>query len=215
MPIEQTENTHNSVEAPPEQNVMDEINTARIEQQSAGQPAGGTDSNNGTSSAIGEDGQLDFGNDNIYQSQFSGTSQSMSSESAAPEFENDPVLDYAEKNFEKFDGDGDGRVTSQELQNHARRNGENLTPEERANLAHLRGRQEELQNMNDDDQGDEKGISLKDLDRAQVENVQRQQQEQRGAGGGGSPNGGSSPIQVPGPNDLRTQNPDPSRNQQF
>jgi hypothetical protein len=204
---QQVENTQTTpVESVPAPQVMDEINTARLEQQNtgAGLPNGGND-RAGQNSGLDEQGNLDFGKDNIYQSHFNQSMEaSSSSESAAPEFENDPVLDYAEKNFEKLDGDGDGRITSRELQDHSRRNGENMTPEERANLAHLRGRHDELQNTSKDDgEGPEKGISLEDLNRAQIENVQRQQQEQRGSGGG-TPGGGNnpSPFQIPGPNDL-------------
>lgn len=212
--VENVQSTDNNVAPAPE--VMDEINTARAEQQSLGSPAGGTDSQD--NSAIDSDGKIDFGKDNIYSSQFNQLESSQSAESAAPEFENDPVLDYAEKNFEKIDGDGDGRLTGRELQDHARRNGDNMTPEERANHAHLRGRQEELQNKSKDDgEGGERGISLQDLDRAQVENVQRQQQEQRGSGG--APGGGTNPpnLQVPGPNDgvSGIGNPDPRRTQPF
>src|SRR5581483_3694291 len=103
---EQVENTqqNSAIESGPAPEVMNEINTARVEQQSLGSPAGGTDSSN--NNAIGPDGKLDFAQDDIYQSQFNNMSQSSSSETSAPEFENDPVLDYAEKNFEKLDGDG-------------------------------------------------------------------------------------------------------------
>ncbi len=73
-------------------------------------------------------------------------------------------IEYAQKNFGKLDGDGNGFITADEIDGYVRANGDRLTAEERANLEYLKKNVSNLEDYHNDEWGFENdGITKGDL----------------------------------------------------
>ena len=76
-----------------------------------------------------------------------------------------PALDYAKKNFEKLDGDKDGYITADELDQYLTANSGSVSPEDLAKLRALKAKVGDVEELSNDELGDENdGITKKDID---------------------------------------------------
>lgn len=76
-----------------------------------------------------------------------------------------PALDYAKKNFEKLDGDKDGYITADEIDQYVTANRGSVSPEDLAKLRALKAKVSDVEELSNDELGDENdGITKKDID---------------------------------------------------
>ncbi len=76
------------------------------------------------------------------------------------------LLESSKKGFKGWDGDGDGYLTKTEIEKSLQN--KNLSPEDKAALETLRGRQQQIESYSNDEYGSEKsGMTLKDLEEFQ------------------------------------------------
>lgn len=74
------------------------------------------------------------------------------------------ALNYAEKNFAKLDGDKDGHITEGEIDQYMTANKDSVSPEDLANLRALKAKVSEVEELSNDEFGDENdGITKKDI----------------------------------------------------
>ncbi len=73
------------------------------------------------------------------------------------------AMDYAQRNFDGIDGNGDGHVTKDELDGYAKARGDQLSAEERANIENLKKNMSQLQGYSDDETLWETGFTRHDL----------------------------------------------------
>lgn len=80
------------------------------------------------------------------------------------------ALDFAQKNFDKIDGNADGHITSEEVDGYVKAQGGKLNGKELENLDFLKKNVSDLEEMNDDEFGDENdGFTKHDLLKARQE----------------------------------------------
>ncbi len=78
--------------------------------------------------------------------------------------ENAKAMDYAQRNFEKLDGNGDGHVTADELDVYARAKGGKMSADERANIDTLKKNMSDLEEYSNDEKFEENsGFTRHDL----------------------------------------------------
>lgn len=74
------------------------------------------------------------------------------------------AVEFAQKNYDKLDVDGDGYVTSGEVNSYIRANSDRLSVQDRANLDYLKGNVGDLEEYSNDEFGDENdGFTKADL----------------------------------------------------
>ncbi len=75
-----------------------------------------------------------------------------------------PALEYAEKNFDKLDGDKDGYITGDEIEEYVSKNQGSVSPEDLAKLRALKAKVGDVEELSNDEFGDENdGITRKDI----------------------------------------------------
>ncbi len=87
----------------------------------------------------------------------------MSKKDIAAAKEEIDTLAYAQKNFDKLDGNGDGHVTADEIEGYIRAKGNDLTPDELQKLETLKKQMSDLESKHNDDWGFDHGFTRHDL----------------------------------------------------
>ncbi|MBS1957814.1 MAG: LysM peptidoglycan-binding domain-containing protein, partial [Cyanobacteria bacterium SZAS-4] len=78
--------------------------------------------------------------------------------------ENSKAMEYAQKHFDRLDGDGNGHITKDEIDAYVKANGDKLSPEDRAALETLKKNYSKIEDYSNDEWGFENdGITRHDL----------------------------------------------------